>query len=124
MQALSSLFESYALPKKSRLSERSLVIKDLYALYISPQENIHRKKENWKRYVMWLKENRFKNTKENQVLFMKHKLFITVMPIKRFCFFISHIPTQDLYYTLSVGKDKIARQDSFSKFLFGSIKAK
>lgn len=34
----------------------------------------------------------------------------------------SHIPTKDLYYVLSVGKDYKNRKGSFSKFFFGSIK--
>lgn len=37
---------------------------------------------------------------------------------------LGHIPTKDLYYTLSVGKDYKKRNGSFSKYLFGVIKVK
>lgn len=37
---------------------------------------------------------------------------------------VSHIPTNDLYYILSVGKDYKARKGSFSKYFFGSLKTK
>ncbi len=35
---------------------------------------------------------------------------------------VSHIPTKDLYYILSVGKDYKSRNGSFSKYFFGSLK--
>jgi len=35
---------------------------------------------------------------------------------------VSHIPTKDLYYILSQGKDYKNRQGSFNKYFFGSIK--
>lgn len=37
---------------------------------------------------------------------------------------LSHIPTKDLYFLLSQGKDYKARNGSFGKFLWGSIKVK
>ena len=44
------------------------------------------------------------------------------MSPKLFAIKLSHIPTQDLYYTHSVSKDYKNRKGSYSKFLFGSIK--
>lgn len=35
---------------------------------------------------------------------------------------VSHIPTKDLYFVLSEGKDYKNRHGSFSKYFFGSIK--
>jgi hypothetical protein len=35
---------------------------------------------------------------------------------------VSHIPTQDLYYLLSVCKDYMNRKGSFSRCFFGSLK--
>ena len=37
---------------------------------------------------------------------------------------LAHVETKDLYYVLSVGKDYKARNGSFSKYLFGSLKVK
>lgn len=37
---------------------------------------------------------------------------------------LSHIETKDLYFILSVGKDYKARNGSFSKYFFGSLKVK
>ena len=37
---------------------------------------------------------------------------------------VSHIPTKDLYYFMSVCKDYKNRQGSFSKCFFGSLKIK
>lgn len=42
----------------------------------------------------------------------------------RFAVTFSHIPTDDLPYVISVGKDYKARGGQFGKYLFGSIKIK
>lgn len=43
---------------------------------------------------------------------------------KLFAIKLSHIPTEDLPYVISVGKDYKNRHGSFSKYLYGSIKPK
>ena len=37
---------------------------------------------------------------------------------------LSHIPTEDLPYVISVGKDYKSRNGSFGKYLYGSLKIK
>lgn len=37
---------------------------------------------------------------------------------------LSHIPTEDLPYVISVGKDYKNRHGSFGKYIYGSIKVK
>ena len=110
--------------KKSRKD----LIKELYEVYI-----LENKFENYFRYRHYLKKNKKENTKENVAEFQKAKLDINLKYIKPFpaSFFaikLSHIPTEDLFYLISVEKDIINRKGykkcSFSKWLFYSIKPK
>lgn len=110
--------------KKSRKD----LIKELYEVYI-----LENKFENYFRYRHYLKKNKKENTKENVAEFQKAKLDINLKYIKPFpaSFFaikLSHIPTNDLYYLISIEKDIINRKGykkcSFSKWLFYSIKPK
>ena len=41
--------------EKLARSERAQIIKEMYAIYTHPAERILRKKENWKRYIAFLK---------------------------------------------------------------------
>lgn len=102
---------------KTKTSERAEIIKDIYAIYTSSTQRVHRKKANWKRYVRWLKENRTPDSKENQLKFKKSKRFIKEHDIKRFCFLISHLKEKDLYYVLSIGKDMENRKENFGAWI-------
>jgi hypothetical protein len=110
-------------------SERAQIIKEIYSYYTSPLEKILRKKENWVRYINWLKENKIKHSPESVKKFKtvklkdKQKEFIKEMPIKSFCYIISHIKTPDLYYLKSQAHDRSFRGESFSKYFFWAIKA-
>lgn len=104
---------------KKRGSERNDVVRQLYQLYDSSKEDTLRKKDNWKRYVVWLKENRFRDSKETQDRFKKNKKFLKKVSESNFAFFLSHIPTKDLYYVLSVCKDLSQRGKSIGKYIIG-----
>jgi hypothetical protein len=105
-------------------SERAEVIKQLYEIYTSPHERILRKKDNWKRYVKWLKENKISHTPESVKTFKKKLGYIKEHPVKSFCFFISHIPTKHLYFIRAEMLDYKNRGKSASAYLFASIKIK
>lgn len=106
--------------KKLEKSERAELIKQIYEIYTSPHERILRRKENWKRYISWLKENKVPHTKEKVLEFKKNKKFIKERNVKSICFFLSHIPTKDLYFIISQMKDKKNRGYSASAYLFSS----
>ena len=105
-------------------SERAEVIKQIYDIYTSEHERILRKKENWKRYIKYLKENRTPHTLESLKTFKKTSQHIKEKNVKSLCFFLSHIPTKDLYFIRSEMKDNKNRGKSASAYLFGSIKIK
>lgn len=109
-------------PQKKRTSERSDLVSQIYALYSS--EIDVRKKENWKRYITYLKANRVRNTPENQAKYKRSKQFIRELPVSSIAYLLSHIKTPELYYVLSEMKDHYNRGTGASKYLLGSIKKK
>lgn len=93
----------------------------VFELYCSESEKKLRKIQNWKRYVLFLKENGLKNTDEEQRKFKKNKRFVKEYSITQFCILTSHIPKDDWFYNLSIAKDRYNRNESIGAWLFGSI---
>lgn len=107
--------------KKQKTSERAELIKEIYEIYTSDTQRIHRKKENWKRYIQFLKENRIPDSKQAQSKFKRSKKYIREHNIKSFAYFISIIPTPDLYYILSVAKDMNNRNQNMSAWIISNL---
>lgn len=101
-------------------SQRAEIISQIYEYYL-----LDNKKQNWKNYIKWLKCNKLKHSKDNMSIFKKTKEYHKNIPIKSFCsFWLSHIKTFDLFYILSIAKDKNNRNESFNKWLFWSLKSR
>lgn len=118
---ISQLLQTYNLPQKKRGSERGDVIKEIYSLYTSQQEKDLRRKENWKRYVQWLKNNRRKHDSHAVNDFKKNKAFLREIELKRFCFLVSHLKLEDLYYLSSIVKDKANRGESIGAYIYTQV---
>lgn len=108
-------------PEKIEKSKRAQTIKEMYSLYDSPSQTRLRKIENWKRYCKWRRNLHLKDTKENQRKFQKDKSFVRWISVDKFCVFISHIKGEDLYYLLSVCKDKYNREQSIGAYITSLI---
>lgn len=106
-------------PTKKKLNPRNDILKQIYAFYDTEQEVILTKKANWVRYVANLKLRKVKDSIEQQRAFKKSKLFIRKMSPSSMAFFLSHIPTKDLWYILSVAKDKSFRNESVGAYIMG-----
>ena len=103
--------------KFTKGSQRNDILRQIYSFYDSDREVFLTKKKNWKRYIEFLKENKIKDSKENQDRFKKSKKFIKKMSSSTVAYFVSHIPTNDLYYILSVVKDKSFRNESVGAYI-------
>ena len=103
--------------KFTKGSQRNDILRQIYSFYDSDREVFFTKKKNWKRYIEFLKENKIKDSKENQERFKKSKKFIKKMSSSTVAYFVSHIPTNDLYYVLSVVKDKSFRNESVGAYI-------
>lgn len=119
MDSLGTLLENYQLTPKDKNLRRQL-IKELYTLYEkesnSKAQVLWRKKENWKRYVQWLRARELRHDAETVRRFRRNARFVEPYNIGRFCDKLSVIKTEDLYWTISNTKEK-----GFG-WLFNSIK--
>lgn len=106
-------------PIKKKLNSRNDILKQIYSFYDTEQEVILTKKANWVRYVANLKLRKVKDSIEQQRAFKKSKLFIRKMSPSSMAFFLSHIPTQDLFYIKSVAYDKFNRKESVGAYIKG-----
>lgn len=100
--------------EKQKGSERNFILKEIEEYYLSKQEKNLVKIENWRRYCTWCKMNKKANTPENQELFRRNRSFIRERPLWSMLW---HIKTKDLYYILSVVKDKFNRNESIGAYL-------
>ena len=103
--------------KFTKGSQRNDILRQIYSFYDSDREVFLTKKKNWKRYIEFLRENKIKDSKENQERFKRSKNFIKKMSPSTVAYFVSHIPTNDLYYVLSVVKDKSFRNESVGAYI-------
>ena len=113
-----NLFSNYSLPQKKRGSKRADIIKDIYSLYV--EDKLGRKKENWKRYIKYLKHYHLADTPKERSIFKKTRGtggFIPEHKIGSFCFLISHIKTDDLFIILSNAKDMRHREMNYGGYI-------
>ena len=106
-------------PTKKKLNPRNDILKQIYAFYDTEQEVVLTKRANWKRYIETLKKQKVKDSQEQQRAFKKSKLFIRKMSPSSMAFFLSHIPTQDLWYIKSIAYDKFNRKESVGAYIKG-----
>lgn len=100
-------------------SQRAEILAELYEFYREDW-----KKSTWKNYIQWLKKHRTKHSEMARVTFKSSSNYFAEMNVKYFAVRLAHIPTEDLYYLISIAKDKQKRNEDFNRWLFGSLKVK
>lgn len=118
---MENAFTNYKIPKKKKITQRGFYTQEIYDIYSSETQRLFRKKENWKRYCNWARENKLADNKENQAKFKKTKLFIKEHSLKTICYFLAPIPTSSLDYIVSVAKDMQNRKQNFSCYLMSNL---
>lgn len=110
---------SFQEPDKKFLSQRNEFMKELHEAYLQDKYNLDKLN-----YVRWLKRNKFSPSTENIARWKKGSgEFRTPITPKSFAsFWLAHIPTHDLYYLVSIARDKQNRKESFNKWLFWALK--
>jgi hypothetical protein len=118
---MQSAFEILSAPQSNptvkRNSQRDVVMKDIYTIYTSEKQRLLRKKANWKKYCLWLRENKIKHTKVSIEKFRKSKHFIKELPIGTIAIFLARYKVDRLYQILSECKDINNRGGNASGFL-------
>lgn len=99
-------------------SQRAELFKELYGYY----ERCY-KKNTWADYRSWLARNRYKHSQARTEEFKKSKDFRKPIEISSFCsYWLGFLKTEDLYYLISIARDKENRGENFNKWLFWAIK--
>ena len=112
--------EFVKIEKTTAKSQRNDLMNQIYSFYFTDQERIHNKKYRWKLYVKWLKENKKRNNDESVKEFKKTKIFKNTKgftPKTMASFFLAHVTTPQLWYVLSVVKDKFMRNESVGMYI-------
>lgn len=100
-------------------SKRAELIQEIHELY---------KKDKWfldrRQCTNWINRNGMKPTKENVERWKKEsgEFRSEISPKSLASFWLAHIPTDHLFYIISVGKDMRNRNQSFNKWLFWALK--
>ena len=134
---IKEILKDYKIEKKKKTSERTEAIKEIYELYISPTQKNFRKRENWKRYVSYLKVNHIDEKKlgrtETSKLWrrkgQKELKYLKEMSAKELAIFLAPFNEKNknldvLYYLASVGRDMNNRNENFSSYILWSINNK
>lgn len=108
---------SVATKELSRTEKREIILQEIYTYYLSDKDK--RKKENWKRYCIWCKDNYKANTPQNIKAFKKTKLLIREVSFDSFKWCLKHLPLEDFYVVLSEVKDRKNRGNNVSSWLGG-----
>jgi len=122
---------------KVKTKTRKDIIKEIYELYTTKQQQTFRSKENWRRYVNWLKANKINEKilgREETVLLWQAKgkkeyKFLKEMSAKELAIFLAPFNAKNnnldaLYYLASLGRDMNNRKENFSSFLMWSTNFK
>ena len=112
--------EFVQIEKVTAKSQRNDLMNQIYSFYLTDQERVHNKKYRWKLYVQWLKENKYPSSNTKMLEFKKTKTYKNTKgftPKTMACFFLSHVTTKDLFYVLSVAKDKFMRNESVGAYI-------
>lgn len=122
MLNISAYLQNRTLPQVTEKDERKFLLKEIYKLYSSDAERLLRKKKNWSNYIAHLKRIKKPHTDEQKQIFMLSRAFIKEVPEKRFWFFVSHVPTKDLYNVKSQMQDRVNRGQSASAWVLSLVK--
>ena len=127
---MKSIAEIIKLPEQSQsekrpLRERAMLLNEIYELYSSLQDKKLRHIYNIELYKKWLQDKRIKHSPTNWELFRKSSNYVKTIDIGSFAIRLSHLKKpEDLYFLLSVAKDKYRRGEPIGAYIFYSIKPK
>jgi hypothetical protein len=123
--------------KKSRKSQRTWLLEELYGIYTHPRQEALLRAENKRRFVEYVKQvdpgalrdtrnlSRFSTLRWNfeRAKLPKGMRYLTPMSPKSFAIRLSHLGLDELYYLISVSRDKNNRNESVGAFIFWSVRA-
>jgi hypothetical protein len=126
MDSIGKYLETYqpAFFEKTDWEKRQDALKEIWNLYDSATEDRLRKLVNWRLFSKWCAERRFDRKNPLAVdNFKRSSTFRKKMTIKLLAIKLSHIKTsKDMYYILSICRDRHNRNQSIGAYIFGATK--
>lgn len=105
---------------------RAELLQQIFGFYRGESES--RRKENWRRYVIHLKSERIDEKilgrEKNWKKFMRSKGAIKEFDLGRLTYFLNYMPTNDLPYIVSTGREFSHSGKNFTAWLSTFILAK
>ena len=118
-KSISQLFDFSDIPTAvlplSLKEQREILMREIYDFYKGEYDK--RRKENWNRYCKWCRSNHKANTPENLKTFKRSKLYIREISFESMVWLLKHIPSKDLPYFTSTGKEFSHTGKNFSSWL-------
>lgn len=99
----------------TKKEKREILMREIYDFYKGEYDK--RRKENWKRYVQFCKDNKLGKGQESQAKFKRSKRYIREISYESLKWLLKHIPTDDLHYFTSTGKEFTHTGRSFGGWL-------
>lgn len=105
------------IPKKVR-SQRADILSQIIAIYRDPKEDILRKKLNFSTFIAYCKRYRLRwKDQSTQSEFKRSKLYLKPLTDTRIAIILSKLSLKDLYYVLSVCKDRLNRSENVGAYI-------
>lgn len=105
--------------KRERTEKREKIIDEIFAFYVAEQPK--RKRENWKRYLAFIKSRHLTHCKKSVALFKRQPEYIhEVKTVESMRWLLKHIRLEDFYDVLSEVKDRSNRGNNVSSWI-GSL---
>lgn len=117
---MKSMFEILSVPQVQTpiKSQRNFILSQIIESYRNPKEDLIRKKENFKRYIQYCKDNRLHwKRPEAQSTFKNSRLFLKPYTDKQVAIFLAPLSCTDLFYVSSVCRDKVNRGESVGMYI-------
>lgn len=105
--------------KRERTEKREAIIDEIFKFYVAEQPK--RKRENWKRYLAFIKSRHLTHCKKSVALFKRQPEYIhEVKTVESMRWLLKHIKLEDFYVVLSEVKDRSNRGNNVSSWI-GSL---
>lgn len=116
MQQINNLLK---LPEQKKVrSQRADVLSQIIEVYRDPKEDISRKRLNMSIFIAYCKKYHLRwKDQSTQTEFKRSKIYLKPLTDTRIAVALSKLNLKDLYYVLSVCKDRLNRSENVGAYI-------
>ncbi len=107
------------LPEQKKVrSQRADILSQIIEVYRDPKEDISRKKLNFSTFITYCKKYHLRwKDQSTQLEFKRSKLYLKPLTDTRVAVTLSKLTLKDLYYVLSICKDRLNRNENVGAYI-------